>query len=145
MWYLCDDTTYESDERMPGQYGTVSQIFEKSFTIVYGTQGPAELCHFYLFLAGSSQETATLFHEAVQIANQWYYFAMGNVTILSDVEAVASPPETSILLLGGNANLCKLFNFRTCNKLVYKRNSRGIASKIRRRWKVQIFFFENLI
>lgn len=50
---------------------------------------------------GNEEENAVLLHEAVQIANQWYYFAMGNVTILSDVEAVENPPETSILLLGG--------------------------------------------
>ncbi len=70
--------------------GPVFEVFEKHFTIIYGTQG-------------RDNETLFYFNRALNLANQWFLYSNGNVSILSDQEALEDMPEQSLILLGGPA------------------------------------------
>jgi len=91
MWTICDSNDWESNERRPGQYGPIAEILEKPFCIVYGTQG-------------SASETRLLLASATRLANQWFLYGNGNVSILADTEVISFVGTHLIVLGGPNSN-----------------------------------------
>eukprot|EP01132_Coremiostelium_polycephalum_P004749 gene4749-5926_t len=93
IWNLTSDTTWIVNERSPLTYGPIRQIFEKPFTIIYGTNTTSEMAD--QFEWGS-----------VYISNFWNTYGRGSPQIIPDTEF--QPPsspcgeQTNYILLGNS-------------------------------------------
>jgi len=89
VWKICQEEDWDSNERRPTQYGPAAQVFEHPVMIIYGTSGTAN-------------ETAAYLANSVRLANQWYLYSNGNITIQADVNVdVSELSSMSLILFGG--------------------------------------------